>query len=75
MKNVKLDLPAELADFFAGPDHEYLKAQVIKTLKKELAFKKAGGAQELVRVVTRTKARVCNWEDLEREILKGAIRS
>lgn len=28
---------------------------------------------ELVKIITRTKASVCNWEDLERQIMKGAI--
>jgi hypothetical protein len=28
---------------------------------------------ELVKIITRTKASVCNWEDLERQIMRGAI--
>jgi len=28
---------------------------------------------EYVRIITRTKSTVCNWHDLERQIMKGAI--
>lgn len=73
MKNISLELPNELADFLLGSRKAYLTQEVVKLLKKELAFEEAGGAEELVRVITRSKARVLNWEDLEREIVEGAI--
>ena len=28
---------------------------------------------EYVKIITRTKASVCNWDDLEKQIMKGAI--
>ncbi len=72
MKKISLTLPSDLAEFFEE-NKEHLSVEVERLLRKELAIDAAGGAQEMVRVITRSKARVLNWDDLEREILKGAI--
>ncbi len=72
MKTISLTLPSDLADFFESHKNT-LAPQLERVLRKELEIEKAGGAQEMVRVITRSKAKVLNWEDLEREILKGAI--
>lgn len=72
MKTISLTLPSDLAEFFEDKKEE-LTVEIERLLRKEQEIEAAGGAQELVRVITRSKARVLNWEDLEREILKGAI--
>lgn len=48
-------------------------AAVKKVIQKELEKDELRNRLELVKIITRTKAPVCNWRDLEREIMKGAI--
>lgn len=72
MKTINLTLPSDLADFYET-NKESLALEIERLLRKEREIELSGGAQEMVRVITRSKARVLNWEDLEREILKGAI--
>lgn len=73
MTKISMEIPDELAQFFENADKAFLQAEFSKLLRKEKSLSDAGGAEELVRVITRSKARVCNWEDLEREIIKGSI--
>ena len=48
-------------------------AAVKRAIQKELEKDKLENRLELVKIITRTKAPVCNWKDLEKEIMKGAI--
>lgn len=73
MTKITLEIPDNLAQFFETTDKAFIEAEFTKLLRKEKSLSEAGGAEELVRVITRSKARVCNWEDLEREIIKGSI--
>ena len=73
MAEINIEIPDDLARFFKKADKAFLQREFAKLLRKEKSLSEAGGAEELVRVITRSKARVCNWEDLEQEIIKGSI--
>jgi hypothetical protein len=47
----------------------------IKTLSEKAGSKNnsSNDKLELVKIITRAKGPVCNWKDLEKEIMKGAI--
>jgi hypothetical protein len=50
------------------------KIDKIKNLvREELEKDKLNYRLELVKIITRAKGSVCNWKDLEEEIMRGSI--
>lgn len=61
-------LPEEMTRFFEARPEIALAA-----LKEAFASHQEERRLEAVRIITRAKAPVWNWRDLEKEIFKGAI--
>ncbi len=47
--------------------------KIKKMVDKELKNNSLNNKLESVKIITRAKGPVCNWKDLEKEIMKGAI--
>lgn len=61
MKEITFQVPQEQAE------------RVRRAVEREVRRDESAWRLELVKVITRTKGHVCNWSDLEREIMKGAL--
>ena len=44
-----------------------------KTFSEETTDNEIKNRLESVKIITRIKGPVCNWDDMEKEIMKGAI--
>ena len=72
MVNLELNLPDELEKDF-NENREKYTAQMEKALIKLIRDSSQLGRLEMVKTITRAKAPVLNWQDLEREIFEGGI--
>jgi hypothetical protein len=72
MKQITLNVPDDLGDLWEREPERFQRA-VLAALGREREKDDVAERLELVRTVTRCKARVWNWGDLEREILEGAV--
>jgi hypothetical protein len=72
MPTITIEVSDEIAaEYEKNPD--LYQAAMKKFLINEIQSHTPDGKRELVKIITRLKAPVTNWKDLEREILHGAI--
>lgn len=50
-----------------------LAPRVRHLVEREIDSSREARRLELVKVLTRVKGHVCNWPDLEKEIMRGAL--
>jgi hypothetical protein len=71
MKTISIPVPEELVKLYLENE-----TRVVDVLKSALASELDSLAldrMEYVRVICRAKAPVCNWHDMELQILKGSL--
>lgn len=76
MNKTKLDLSLELTtEQFSAyeADPSGARLAITQALQRWVEGRSVPERIELVRTITRSKARVWNWDDLEREIFHGAV--
>jgi hypothetical protein len=72
MKTIEIEVPDDIAAEFSK-NHVKYQTAVQKFLSREIRYGTIEKKLELVKTITRIKAPVKNWVDLEKEILYGAI--
>lgn len=71
MKTISIPVSDELYEFYLKNESMIVEALKV-AIKQELNAEKLD-RMDLVKVICRAKAPVCNWHDMEIQIMKGSL--